>query len=133
MNEKSTDDLVHSFVGRFNVVLHHNTKYFATFVACEMLNVVVLFVNFYSANEFLGGKFSAYGFEVVKYYNLPSSLRYRTPAGSHRVSQSLWWRRGSRRSKSVRRLKIPIILISGPARTTPCARRSPPRSAAPSG
>ena len=45
-------------------------KYFISFVTFELLNLVVIFVNFHINNIFLNGKFFTYGFDVVKYYSL---------------------------------------------------------------
>jgi len=42
-------------------------KYFWTFVACEMLNVVIGIVSFLCINAFLSGQFSTYGADVLNY------------------------------------------------------------------
>ena len=44
-----------------------NNEYFYMFVLCELLNMVVLVVNYYLINTFLGGRFSTYGADVISY------------------------------------------------------------------
>lgn len=44
-----------------------NNEYFYYFVFCELLNCVVVVVNYYIINEFLGGRFSTYGADVIAY------------------------------------------------------------------
>ena len=59
---------VKRYVRQFNSILHHNNRYFATFVLCEVFNIVVLYLNFWLTNAFLGYKFGNYGFAVLNYY-----------------------------------------------------------------
>ena len=44
-----------------------NNEYFYYFVICEILNCVVVVVNYYLINSFLGGRFSTYGADVIAY------------------------------------------------------------------
>jgi len=56
------------FVSYFTSVMRQNTIYFAKFVLCELLNVVVLAFNFYITNAFFSNKWGRYGFKVIDYY-----------------------------------------------------------------
>ena len=51
------------FVSYFTSVMRQNTIYFAKFVLCELLNVVVLAFNFYITNAFFSNKWGRYGFK----------------------------------------------------------------------
>lgn len=44
--------------------------YFFKFVSCELLNVLVLYLNFWLTDQFLQGRFWYYGIDVIKYYRL---------------------------------------------------------------
>ena len=44
-----------------------NIKYYAKFQTCQLLNIVMLILNFWATNKFLTGGFSWYGSEAVKY------------------------------------------------------------------
>ena len=44
-----------------------NNEYFYYFAFCELLNCVVVVVNYYLINTFLGGRFSTYGADVIAY------------------------------------------------------------------
>ena len=50
--------------------LHHNTSYFLKFATCELLNLLLLIINFSLTNKFLNGKFSSYGWDCLNYYRL---------------------------------------------------------------
>jgi hypothetical protein len=62
--------VVEKFVKFFKSILHHNTWYFAKFVACEISNVAILFLNFWATDKFLKGKFRYYGWNVYNYLQL---------------------------------------------------------------
>merc|ERR1712141_542342 len=42
-------------------------KYFYTFIACEMLNIVIAIISFVLTNVFLSGRFFNYGSNVISY------------------------------------------------------------------
>ena len=46
----------------------HNT-YFFTFQACQLLNIVMLGLNWVATDKFLGGNFNSYGSDIIKYYS----------------------------------------------------------------
>ena len=56
-------EVLDRFVSYFTLVMRQNTLYFAKFVLCEILNVVVLAFNFYVTNSFFSYKWGRYGFE----------------------------------------------------------------------
>ena len=56
-------EVLDRFVSYFTLVMRQNTLYFAKFVLCEILNVVVLAFNFYVTNAFFSYKWGRYGFE----------------------------------------------------------------------
>ena len=57
------NEVLDRFVSYFTLVMSQNTIYFAKFVLCELLNVVVLAFNFYVTNAFFSYKWGRYGFE----------------------------------------------------------------------
>jgi len=50
-----------------NISKKLSRKYFWTFVACEMLNVIIGVISFLFINAFLSGHFSTYGADVLNY------------------------------------------------------------------
>ena len=64
------ESLVDKYVKFFKSVLHRNNYYFFKYVTCEVLNLVVLFFNFYLTDVFLNGNFWYYGWEVAKFQRL---------------------------------------------------------------
>ena len=46
----------------------HNTYYFM-FQACQLLNIIMLGVNWWATNKFLGGNFTSYGSDIIKFYS----------------------------------------------------------------
>ena len=44
-----------------------NNEYFYTFIGCETSNIIILITNYYLINNFLGGRFTKYGVEVVEF------------------------------------------------------------------
>jgi len=61
-----------------NISKKLSRKYFWTFVACEMLNVIIGIISFLFINAFLSGHFSTYGADVLN-YNLGNSANNRDP------------------------------------------------------
>ena len=59
--------LVEKYVKFFRAIWHRNNWYFFMFVLCELLNCVVLFMNFWLSDMFLNGKFYSYGWDVIQY------------------------------------------------------------------
>ena len=64
------ESLVDKYVKFFKSVLHRNNYYFFKYVTCEVLNLVVLFFNFYLTDVFLNGNFWYYGLEFLKFTRL---------------------------------------------------------------
>jgi hypothetical protein len=44
-----------------------NIIYYAKFQACQLLNIIMLILNFWATNQFLSGGFSSYGSDVVNF------------------------------------------------------------------
>jgi hypothetical protein len=44
-----------------------NITYYAKFQACQLLNIIMLILNFWATNQFLSGGFSSYGSDVVNF------------------------------------------------------------------
>jgi len=44
-----------------------NITYYAQFQACQLLNIMMLVLNFWATNQFLSGGFSSYGSDVVNF------------------------------------------------------------------
>jgi len=67
--------VVEKFVKYFKAIFHHNSWYFASFVACELLNFLLLAIQFNLTDKFLNNKFTWYGLEVINYYSIPRHQR----------------------------------------------------------
>ena len=65
------EPLVEKYVKFFRSILHRNNYYFAKFVCCEGLNLVMLYANFYLTDVFINGNFWYYGYEVYQFSKLP--------------------------------------------------------------
>eukprot|EP00092_Neocalanus_flemingeri_P088589 GFUD01111947.1.p1 GENE.GFUD01111947.1~~GFUD01111947.1.p1 ORF type:complete len:294 (+),score=80.07 GFUD01111947.1:73-882(+) len=61
--------VIEKFVKYFKAIFHHNSWYFASFVFCELLNFILLGIQFMLTDRFLNDKFMWYGWEVVDYYS----------------------------------------------------------------
>jgi len=61
--------VVEKYVKYFKSIFHHNTWYFTSFVFCELMNFVLLFVQFFLTDKFLNNKFRLYGLRVMEYYS----------------------------------------------------------------
>ena len=61
------DQLVDKYVKFFRAIWHRNNWYFFMFVLCEILNCVVLFLNFWLTDVFLNGRFYSYGWDIIQY------------------------------------------------------------------
>ena len=64
------EPLVEKYVKFFRSILHRNNYYFAKFVCCEGLNLVMLYANFYLTDVFINGNFWYYGYEVFQFSKL---------------------------------------------------------------
>ena len=67
--------IVEKFVAYFRSVLHHNQRYFLYFVLCEILNLILVYFNFWATDKFLQGRFKYYGYDVIKFYTLTKAER----------------------------------------------------------
>ena len=52
-----------------------NISYYAKFQACQLLNIMMLVLNFWATNQFLTGGFSSYGSEVVNFLTTETDKR----------------------------------------------------------
>eukprot|EP00095_Tigriopus_kingsejongensis_P002119 snap_masked-scaffold447_size167621-processed-gene-0.10 protein:Tk02119 transcript:snap_masked-scaffold447_size167621-processed-gene-0.10-mRNA-1 annotation:"innexin inx2-like" len=66
--EKEIGDLLQTF--RINLQNKYN-KYTFIFFLCELLNLVLIYGQFWVTDSFLRGQFWDYGIKVVQYYQLP--------------------------------------------------------------
>ena len=62
--------LVEKYVKYFKSILHRNNYYFMKYLACEFLNLVILYFNFWMTDVFLNGNFWYYGWEAVQFNSL---------------------------------------------------------------
>ena len=67
--------LVNTYVRFFKVIKYTSNRYFANFVFCELLNIVILIFNFCLTNAFLNYDFTSYGADVVTYFGLDPDSR----------------------------------------------------------
>lgn len=72
--------VVEKFVKYFKSIHHHNSWYFAYYMACEISNHLLLGIQFYLTDLFLDNKFSSYGWDVLEYYSYSKRDRL-SPAG----------------------------------------------------
>jgi len=63
--------LVDKWIKYFRATFHRNTGYAVQFFFCELLNFVLLWVQFAETDKFLNGMFRSYGLQTLKYYNMP--------------------------------------------------------------
>jgi len=59
----------------FKKLKGHQMSYYTAFMLCQLLNVGVLFANWWITDQFLSGKFHTYGSEVINYYQHDSDYR----------------------------------------------------------
>lgn len=69
------ESIVEKYVKYFKSIFHRNNYYFAKYLACEGLNIIILFLNFYITDLFLNGNFWYYGWDVIQYNRMPASDR----------------------------------------------------------
>merc|ERR1712214_173054 len=71
------DELVQGHFVRFNKMGRRKKifLYYGVFVLCEVLNVVVLALNWWFIQLFLHDKFHSYGAKVMEYYSEERSVR----------------------------------------------------------
>merc|ERR1712130_395124 len=73
--------VIEKFVKYFKSIFHHNSWYFASYIFCEFLNFIFLFVQFFATDVFLNYKFRMYGWNVVQYYSYSKRDRYDAELG----------------------------------------------------
>jgi len=56
-----------------------NLKYYVGFQICQVLNLLMLIINWWATDQFLSGNFHTYGAEVVDFYQKDSYVRGKTP------------------------------------------------------
>jgi len=81
-SDEGRNEMVDKFVRYFNYVKGQNNFYFAKFVLCELLNILVLAFNFYVTNAFFSFEWGQYGFKVINYYN-QSPIERKAAEGLH--------------------------------------------------
>lgn len=73
------EDIAKKYCAYFQSIMHHNNGYFITFLMCEGLNLVIVVLNIYLTDFFLGGRFMKYGTQVVKYLSHDQTTRSDLP------------------------------------------------------
>merc|ERR1711935_737415 len=56
----------------YNKLKGHNSTYYYIFQFCQLLNIVMLALNWMATNKFLGGNFNSYGTDFIDYQSLTS-------------------------------------------------------------
>jgi len=64
---ESLDRLVEKYVKYYKSIFHRNQWYFGKYVFCEILNFVILVLNFHFTDVFLSGNFWYYGSGWIQY------------------------------------------------------------------
>ena len=64
---ESLDSLVEKYVLYYKSIFHRNQWYFGKYIFCEILNVVILELNFHFTDVFLSGNFWYYGWLWIGY------------------------------------------------------------------
>jgi len=82
--------VVEKFVKYFKSIHHHNSWYFAYFIACEMSNHLLLGLQFYLTDVFLYRKFSSYGWDTLQYFSHPLRDRVSMAGGLRNPMCSLF-------------------------------------------
>ena len=59
--------ILEKFTKYFRSVLHHNQKYFLHFCVIEILNILLVYFNFWLTDWFLQYRFRYYGWQWVVY------------------------------------------------------------------
>ena len=59
--------ILEKFTKYFRSMLHHNQKYFFTFCVIEILNIILVYFNFWLTDWFLQYRFRYYGWQWVVY------------------------------------------------------------------
>jgi len=54
----------------YNKLKGHNSTYYYIFQFCQLLNIVMLALNWMATNKFLGGNFNSYGIDFIDYQSL---------------------------------------------------------------
>jgi len=69
---ESMDSLLEKYVLYYKSIFHRNQWYFGKYIFCEILNFVILVLNFYFTDVFLSGNFWYYGSDWIEYSRLSS-------------------------------------------------------------
>ena len=59
--------ILEKFTKYFRSVLHHNQRYFLSFCVIEVLNILLVYFNFWLTDWFLQYRFRYYGWQWVVY------------------------------------------------------------------
>ena len=68
LTNEASEILARQYAEALESLMHHNNPYFWQFLMCELLNFVILLVNFSFTDLFLGGQFWGYGWRVYDHY-----------------------------------------------------------------
>lgn len=75
MTEKDKDDQVSLLVQYLKCNLRHHNGYYYYYMMCEFLNFFNVVLQMYLVDAFLGGAFSTYGLDVLKYSEMDQRER----------------------------------------------------------
>jgi len=73
------EEVARKYSTYFQSILHHNNGYFAQFLFCQVLNLLIDIGNIYMTDYFLKGRFMKYGSQVIKYLTYSPLSRVEMP------------------------------------------------------
>ena len=69
--------ILEKFTKYFRSVLHHNQRYFLSFCVIEVLNILLVYFNFWLTDWFLQYRFRYYGWQWVVYMMMSKAEKAR--------------------------------------------------------
>jgi len=75
MQDKEKSEQIALLVHYLKANMRYHNSYFFYFVVCEVLNFVNVIIQMYLIDAFLGGAFSTYGLDVLKYTEMDQEAR----------------------------------------------------------
>jgi len=75
MQDKEKQEQIQLLVQYLKANVRYHNSYFFYFVICEVLNFINVIIQMYLIDAFLGGAFSTYGLDVLKYTEMDQEAR----------------------------------------------------------
>ncbi len=69
--------ILEKFTKYFRSILHHNQRYFFYFCLMEILNIILVYFNFWATDQFLQGRFKYFGYDVIRFFMMSKAERER--------------------------------------------------------